>query len=399
MGLSCCRADGVHVVRAKSHLDESFGHGTADALQKVAELLALVDHSVSGGRSMSNPALVNLGMILKQVEQERRYPQPITSQFKFTDARVMRKACRYARFASAAHFSDGNSIAEYIGGLSAEDVKHVHNSNYALRPSFFIADDPETQEIVLCIRGTATAADALAEVVCTKEPFLGGRAHSGILESARQVVDAAKDRIVKLSQELPRKSVAIVGHSLGAGTAVLATILLSGDGSPFSRLMAAAKVKCYAFAPPPLFEPLWALPPWVHASTYSFVNNMDCVPRACLGTVSKLFLAMRQVDALPMAPLQRLAFLRGDYELEHQLPDYVELPQELQASLGSLFGVGMIILFYPDECGATRCETITPAMADRILLHPNMVNDHLMIGYEQSTADAYAQLKANAFFC
>mmetsp|Transcript_8316 Transcript_8316/g.18970 ORF Transcript_8316/g.18970 Transcript_8316/m.18970 type:complete len:400 (-) Transcript_8316:84-1283(-) len=399
MGLVCCRSDGVHATRAKSHLDESFGQGTADALQKVSELLAMVDKTISGGKSMSHPFLVNLGMILKQVEQERRYTQPITSQFKFNDLRVMRKACRYARFASAAYFSDKKKIADYIGGIAVDDVKYAHSSHSVSCPSFFVAVDPETNEIVLCVRGSFTAADALTDVVCTKESFLGGRAHSGILENARSVVETAKEYIVKLSQESPRKSIAIVGHSLGAGTAVLTTILLCGDGSPFSRLMAAAKVKCYAFAPPPVFEPLWALPPWVHASTYSFVNNMDCVPRACLGTVSKLFLAMKQVDALPMTPLQRLAFLRGDYELEHQLPDYVEIPQELQQSLGSLFGVGMIILFYRGEEGTTHCETITPAMTDRILLHPDMVNDHAMEGYEQSTAEVCAQLKSKAFCC
>mmetsp|Transcript_139942 Transcript_139942/g.390134 ORF Transcript_139942/g.390134 Transcript_139942/m.390134 type:complete len:400 (-) Transcript_139942:102-1301(-) len=399
MGLSCCKSDGIHALRAKSHLDENFGQGTADALQKVSELLGMVDKTISGGKSMNNPVLVNLGMILKQVEQERRYTQPITSQFKFGDVKVMRKAARYARFASASYFEDKKNISEYIGSLSAEDIKYLHNSDSPLCPSFFVAADPETGEIVLCIRGTSTAADALSDVVCTKEPFLGGRAHSGILESAKHVVEAAKDHVVRLSQESPRKSIAIVGHSLAAGTAVLTTILLSGDGSPFSRLMAAAKVKCFAFAPPPVFEPLWALPPWVHASTYSFVNNMDCVPRACLGTLSKLFLAMKQVDALPMTPLQRLAFLRGDYELEHQLPDYVEIPQELQTSLGSLFGVGMIILFYRGEDGQTHCETITPAMTDRILLHPDMVNDHLMSGYEKSTAEVCAQLKSKVFCC
>lgn len=400
MGITCCRSEGIHANRAKTHLDENFGEGTAEALQKVSDLLAMVDETISGGKSMTHPALVNLGMILKQVEQERRYVQPISSQFKFNDLKVMKKASRYARFASAAYLKDAQSIADYIGTLSVDDIKLRHSpASSSACPHFFVATDPETSEIVLCIRGPATAADALPDVVCSKEPFLGGRAHSGILENAKLVVEAVKDHIVRLSQESPRKSVAIVGHSVGAGTAVLVTILLSGDGSPFSRLMQAAKVKCYAFAPPPIFEPLWALPPWVHASTYSFVNNMDCVPRACLGTVSKLFLAMKQVDALPMTSMQRLAFLRGDYELEHQLPDYVEIPQELQSSLGSFFGVGMIILFYRGEDGTIQCETITPAMTDRILLHPDMVNDHLMTGYEQSTNEAFAQLRAKGFCC
>jgi len=348
---------------------------------------------------LNHPLLINLGMILKQIEQERRYVTPITSQFKFIDANVMRKAARYARFASAAYLDGRKPIAEYIGGIAADDIKYYHSQSSSTCPGFFVACDPETNEIVLCIQGQATAADALPEVVCTKESFLGGRAHSRILEKAKCLADIAKDQVVRLSQESPRKSVAIVGHSIGAATAVLAMILLSGDGFPLSRLMAAAKVKCYAFAPPPIFEPLWALPPWVHASTYSFVNGMDCVPRICFGTVTKLFLAIKQVDALPMSSLQRLSFLRGDYELEYQLPDYVEIPQELQSSLGSLFGVGMIILFYRSEDGRMQSDTITPAMIDRILLHPCMVRDHLMAAYEQSTLEAFAALKPKVFCC
>mmetsp|Transcript_74248 Transcript_74248/g.172236 ORF Transcript_74248/g.172236 Transcript_74248/m.172236 type:complete len:400 (+) Transcript_74248:101-1300(+) len=399
MGLVCCRSDSIQANRAKTHLDGSFGRGTAEALERLSDLLAMVDLTISGGKSIDNAFLVNLGMILKQVDQERRYTQPITSHCKFMDVRIMKKAARYAKFATAAYFDDKKAIVDHIGLMTVEDVKYLYRSTSVCCPSFFVTSDPETSEIVLCIRGTATAADALNEVHCVKEPFLGGRAHSGILDGARHVVDAVKEQLVQLSQDSPRKSVAIVGHSVGAGIAVLATILLSGDGSPFARLMAASKVKCFAFAPPPVFEPLWALPPWVHASTYSFVNNMDCVPRVCLGTLSKLFLAVKQVDALPMTPMQRVAFLRGDYELEHQLPDYVEIPQELQTSLGSFFCVGMIVLLYTGEDGQMHCESITPAMTDRILLHPDMANDHLMSGYEYSTSQACAKLKVNSLCC
>mmetsp|Transcript_78220 Transcript_78220/g.205265 ORF Transcript_78220/g.205265 Transcript_78220/m.205265 type:complete len:399 (-) Transcript_78220:14-1210(-) len=398
MGVSCCKADGAHTNRAKTHLDESFGHGTAEALQKISELLEMVDTTISGGLTLSHPYLVNLGMILKQVSQQRRYAKPITSGFKFNNARVMRKAARYAKFASAAYGSDKQKMAEYIGSIQGEDIKYVHQPT-GLCPHFFVAADPEGEDIVLCIRGTASAADALSDLACAKEPFMGGKVHSGILDSAQLVADAAKGHLMRLSQEMPRKSIAIVGHSLGAGAAILATVLLSAEGQPLSRLMAASKVKCYAFASPPVFEPHWALPPWVHASVYSFINNMDVVPRACLGTVSKLYLALKAVDALPLTPLQRLAYLRGDHDLEHNLPDFVEVPQDLQVPLGSLFGVGKLILFYRGLDSMANCETVTPHMTDRILMHPNMIKDHMMVGYEQATADAVLQMKSSAFCC
>mmetsp|Transcript_35979 Transcript_35979/g.92667 ORF Transcript_35979/g.92667 Transcript_35979/m.92667 type:complete len:399 (-) Transcript_35979:7-1203(-) len=398
MGATCCKADGAHTNRAKTHLDDTFGHGTAEALQKITELLEMVDTTISGGLTMSHPFLVNLGMILKQVTQERRYTKPITSGFKFNDIRVMRKAARYAKFASAAYSSDKQKIADYIGSIQADDVKYVHVPS-GVCPAFFVAADPEGEDIVLCIRGTANAADALNDLACAKESFMGGKVHAGILDAAELVADAARSHLTRLVQEAPRKSIAIVGHSIGAGTAILATVLLSMEGAPLSRLMAASKVKCYAFAAPPVFEPHWALPPWVHASVYSFVNNMDVVPRACLGTVSKLYLAMKAVDALPLTPLQRLAYLRGDHELEHHLPDYMEVPQDLQVALGSLFGVGKLILFYRSLDSVAHCETVTPHMTDRILMHPNMIKDHMMVGYEQATADAVLRIKSAGFCC
>merc|ERR1712194_533299 len=115
------------------------------------------------------------------------------------------------------------------------------------------------------------------------EQFLGGMAHGGILQSARVLVDGALPILMRLTQESPRKGIAIVGYSIAAGVATLATILMASDGCPLAKLMSTGRVKCYAFAPPPVFEPLWALPAWVHGSTYSFIFNMDCVPRTCMG--------------------------------------------------------------------------------------------------------------------
>jgi len=367
-------------------------------MQRLAEMLARVDIAVNGSQSISHPYLVNLGLIVKQVEQERRYPRPITSGSKFVDLGVLRKASRYAAFASAAYCTGKRSIAENIGSFDPDDIKFIREEANG-NPAFFVADDPETDEFVLCIRGAKTAGRALREIVYSKEPFMGGKVHSGLLEKAKFVVRTVQDEMVRISRDSPRKGIAVVGHSLGAGIAILATILLCGDGSPFARFMVARKVKCFAFASPPTFEPLWALPPWVHASTYSFVNNMDCVPRACLGTLSKLLLAVKEVDSLCLTSLQRMLYLRGDYELPQTLPDYVELPDSQQDTLASLFGIGTIIILYRGSDGVIQCDTCTPAMMDRLLMHPSMAADHLMLSYEKAVDDAYAVLRAQRFCC
>lgn len=386
---------------ATSHLNDNFGEGTGEAMQRLADLLGRVDKGVNGGSSMTHPYLVNLGLIVKQVEQERRYPKPITSGSKFADLGVLRRATRYAAFASAAYCSGKRAIAETIGSFDPEDIKYLRDdaTGHSSHPAFFVADDPETDEIVLCIRGSRTAGNALREIVCSKEPFMGGKVHSGLLEKAKFVVRTVQDEMVRISRDSPRKGIAVVGHSLGAGIAILATILLCGDGSPFARFMAARKVKCFAFASPPTFEPLWALPPWVHASTYSFVHNMDCVPRACLGTLSKLLLAVKEVDSLSLTSLQRMLYLRGDYELPQTLPDYVEIPDSLQDTLASLFGIGTIIILFRGSDGVMQCESCTPAMTDRLLMHPEMAADHSMVNYEKAIDNAYTVLRQQKFCC
>merc|ERR1712060_813954 len=116
--------------------------------------------------------------------------------------------------------------------------------------------------------------------------------------------------------------------------------------------------------------------------TYAFVHGMDCVPRACLGALSQLFMAVKHVDALPMTALQRLAFLRGDLDMEQRLPDCAELPVLLEKSLGSLSVIGTIILFYRNHDGMQRSEMITPDMTGRLLLHRDMVTDHTPANYE-----------------
>jgi hypothetical protein len=366
----------------------------------VGDILTEVHKELFDGKRMSHPPLVNLGCILKQTMQEKRYDTPLTSGKRFSDRAVMQRAARYARYASAPAGLDKAGVAEHIGALQAEDVKHLYvpPPSESKCPYYLVALDPETADLVVCVQsGFQEDCEAMRDAVCTKEPFLGGRVHSEIVNRARLIVKNLWEILPMMMQEHPRKNVVLVGHGLAGGTAILATILLSGDDAPLRRMMAAGKVKCYAFAPPPTFEPLSALPSWVHDSTYTFINNMDAVPRTCLGTISKLLLALQHVDALPMSTTERLAFLRGNHALEEKLPDFVEAPQDYLVKLGTLSLIGSIILLFQGEPGEMHCETITTEMADRILVHPAMLKDHTMKGYEEAIAAAAVHVNSNSW--
>ena len=77
------------------------------------------------------------------------------------------------------------------------------------------------------------------------------------------------------------------GHSLGAGVVVLLSLdLLHGELA--SDLPQGTEVRCYAFAPPPVFRPgpgINELPDGVRDKILIVINNHDCIPRTSLGEI------------------------------------------------------------------------------------------------------------------
>ena len=77
------------------------------------------------------------------------------------------------------------------------------------------------------------------------------------------------------------------GHSLGAGVVVLLSLdLLHGELA--SSLPQSTEVRCYAFAPPPVYRPgpdSDELPDCVRDKIVIVINNHDCIPRTSLGEI------------------------------------------------------------------------------------------------------------------
>merc|ERR1712032_1321493 len=101
------------------------------------------------------------------------------------------------------------------------------------------------------------------------------------------------------------------------GAAILCTLQLFRPSSPY---LTAGKVRCFAFAPPPIFEPPSSLPGFINSCVFTFVHNMDCIPRASSGSMVRLLLAMQTVDNLALSVHERLKFLKGDYYLKCEIP-------------------------------------------------------------------------------
>lgn len=169
-----------------------------------------------------------------------------------------------------------------------------------LKPRFIVALRNDGT-VVLAIRGTATLADAITDMLCddvnvvhSNDHDTGSnslRVHRGINAGAVWVVQNAMPYIRKaLSSGASNGRLLITGHSLGGGVALVAGILIAPELSP--RVW----VESIAFGPPPVLSDTlqsrgWRRSgslPW-NLSLKSYVNDGDVISRTCMYSLEYLF--------------------------------------------------------------------------------------------------------------
>ncbi|CEP17602.1 hypothetical protein [Parasitella parasitica] len=145
--------------------------------------------------------------------------------------------------------SDAKSIIEYLAIPKEDLLAFEFRSAEAFRPSYFIARDRFTNSIVLSIRGTMSVMDTLTDLVCEYEPWKGGFIHSGMKNSAMWFFRHVAPQLIAYSNEHSTTSLVVVGHSLGASTAAILTIILTDYIEEFRRGKPEFTLQCYGYAP------------------------------------------------------------------------------------------------------------------------------------------------------
>ncbi|CAO3607221.1 unnamed protein product [Mucor fragilis] len=145
--------------------------------------------------------------------------------------------------------SDAKSIIEYLTIPKEDLLAYEFRSAEAFRPSYFIARDRFTNSIVLSIRGTMSIMDTLTDLVCEYEPWKGGFIHSGMKNSAMWFFRHVAPQLIAYSNEHSTTGLIIVGHSLGASTAAILTIILSDYIEEFRQGKEEFTLRCYGYAP------------------------------------------------------------------------------------------------------------------------------------------------------
>jgi sn1-specific diacylglycerol lipase len=186
-------------------------------------------------------------------------------------------------------------------GLDRDEIIHVTYHNKAYEPPYFVAVDKEKQSIIISIRGTMSVSDALTDLTANPEEFGDAseplHAHGGIYKAALYVKSQLEQsneegqpgllhrafNYAKDKDPTREYRLVITGHSLGAGTASILSLLLENQHPGLA---------CFAYSPPGGLLSLPAVE-LTKKFTTSVVLGKDLVPRLSLEKAHELFHTMK----------------------------------------------------------------------------------------------------------
>ncbi|GAQ90688.1 hypothetical protein KFL_006740020 [Klebsormidium nitens] len=120
-------------------------------------------------------------------------------------------------------------------------------------PAHIIYQDDDRTTVVVAVRGLDMGSRYDFRTLCDnhkgKTMYQGGYVHHGLLQAAECLLKMEGEYVAGLLAKHPDYHLVFVGHSLGAGIAMLATILVADDGSRVGGI-SRDRLKGYGIAPP-----------------------------------------------------------------------------------------------------------------------------------------------------
>ncbi|KAM3579022.1 hypothetical protein VKS41_008558 [Umbelopsis sp. WA50703] len=188
--------------------------------------------------------------------------------------------------------SNREAIVKFLN-ISPQDLlgyEYGLRKGAVFQPSYFVSVDKPRKAIILGIRGTWSLYDCITDLVCEYRPWKGGLAHSGMLASAQWFFTNIIPQIFHYvhNHHSAIDNFIITGHSLGAGSASLLTMMVVDHIEELRYLSNNPdfRVHCYSYAPvAAVTEELGnAYSDYID----SFVCQDDIVGRTSYGTAMEL---------------------------------------------------------------------------------------------------------------
>ena len=241
-----------------------------------ADALAAADAALADDWSSTDAGALALALTVNLMAQELlnkpAYGRDVTHTHRFAPVgpSELLDLLRFARYSDAVYHPDAAALAQHCSASQEEVVLPPRRpTDDSLAPHYAVLVDHSRREIVLAIRGTASVTDLITDACgYPAHVILGGdskegaaaeerkapllrraaaavrtgfqrlrqgammgehehHAHSGVARGAVSILIDAAPIIDELTQRLPKYSVSITGHSLGAGAAALCATLVN----------------------------------------------------------------------------------------------------------------------------------------------------------------------------
>ncbi|RUO95580.1 Alpha/Beta hydrolase protein [Jimgerdemannia flammicorona] len=188
--------------------------------------------------------------------------------------------------------SNRNAIIRFLR-IPPEDLlgyEYGIRKGAAFHPSYFVALDSPQAAVVLGIRGTWSFYDAITDLVCEYRPWKDGLAHSGMLASAQWFFTHIIPQIFNYVHNSPvtLNSLIITGHSLGAGTAAILTMMVVDHLEELRRLSENPDFTVHSYGFGPVAATSYELGQRYKDYIDAFVTQDDLVGRMSYGTAMQL---------------------------------------------------------------------------------------------------------------
>eukprot|EP00668_Euglena_longa_P019942 GGOE01024782.1.p1 GENE.GGOE01024782.1~~GGOE01024782.1.p1 ORF type:complete len:608 (-),score=98.24 GGOE01024782.1:74-1828(-) len=236
-------------------------------------------------------------------------------------------------------------------------------------PCWMLVHDTTNTALVLALRGTVSMGDVLTDVCGSAVPFLAGQGHGGMVEAANSIIHAVLPEIEAFftsHSDVPR--LMVTGHSLGAGTAVLVSMLLRT-----SNCLQKTQVVCYAFAPPPVLDEAQASACAEYVTSVVFQG--DVVPWLCVNNIDNLLGEINAINATLKSP-----HVDADLPVPSSMPSSTMSTSSVESPL---YLPGRLLWLF-DLDYTMHCAEPPRTLFNTVPLHSNMVEDHLPGKYAQA---------------
>ncbi|KAJ3116807.1 hypothetical protein HDU96_008703 [Phlyctochytrium bullatum] len=127
------------------------------------------------------------------------------------------------------------TAAEFLE-LREEDFLYWERGRREIcKAKYYVVHDRRWDAVVVCCQGTIHLTQIITDLNAEYFPLLDGAAHLGILRAAQSIVDARLPDLLSWCAQLGVSRLICTGHSLGAGTAALLSVLLDERLEDFKR--------------------------------------------------------------------------------------------------------------------------------------------------------------------